>query len=135
MNKLLEEYLRKCDKNAPADGKIIDTLNRFFREKLPDSYLDLLRVTNGFEGTVSNDSYIVLWPAELVIARNTRLHAAEYVPGLILIGSDGANEAIGIDVRDGSPTSGEYFRVPMICLDWRDAIHLGSRIEDINIFS
>ena len=55
----------------------------------------------------------------------------KFAPGMVLIGSDGGSEAIGIDLREESETKNHFFTVPFISNGWQDAVELGSTIEEL----
>ncbi len=133
MIKNLQKFIEKCHLNPPATNQDLDPIKKYAAGILPDSYLSLLLLTNGLEGQVANGSYVVIWKAAEVIELNQAYRVEASVPGMLLIGSDGGDEAIGIDLRQGSLSYGQYFRVPFVPLAWKDAIQMGVEIEDIKI--
>jgi hypothetical protein len=69
---------------------------------LPDDYLSFLSFSNGGEGPLSIDPFwLVLHDAAFVAKTMRNGTFAEFFPGLIVIGSSGAGEAIAFDVRQG----------------------------------
>ncbi len=129
MNIKFDEFFKKCDKNEPVSETVLKELNN----RLPKSYFDFLKFSNGVEGEVSNGSYLQLWKAEELDELNKSYQANEFVPGMFLIGGDGGNEAIGIDLRKDGDSYQKFFRVPFISLEWQEAIELGSEVTDIKI--
>jgi len=125
----LEDFFKDCRKNLPAAEGLCNELSR----KLPPSYINFLKFSNGIEGSVSNGSYLRLWKAEDLEKLNTTSQSETFVPGMFLIGSDGGEEKIGIDLRENSVTFGNFFRVSSIPLDWKQAVLLGSEVTDIKI--
>jgi hypothetical protein len=63
------------------------------------------------EGWVGDGAYLSLWSIEDVVSRNETLEAANLTPGLIFIGSDGADNLYGIELN-----SGRYWIFPAIGL-------------------
>jgi len=59
-----------------------------------------MRTSNGYEGLLSQ-SYVVIWPIEELVGHNEGYLAREFYPGCVLIGSDGAGEAIAVRKMDG----------------------------------
>jgi SMI1 / KNR4 family (SUKH-1) len=78
---------------------------------LPPDYLVELRVHNGGEGWVGGQSYLRLWPVSQLVERNEALNTSIFVPGIILIGSDGADERYGIHI---DPDAVSYLAVPAV---------------------
>ena len=77
---------------------------------LPDDYLSFLSFSNGGEGPLSVDPlWLVLDDAVFVAETMRNGTFAEFFPGLIVIGSNGAAEAIAFDVRQGSSSGIVYF--------------------------
>ena len=97
------------------------------RVELPQSYLDLLRTTNGVEGWLSKDAYLLLWPAEQVPDLNDAYSVAEFAPGLLLIGSDGADTGFALDTRR-RPMSVQS--VPLVGMSLAEAKTAGSDFEN-----
>ncbi len=125
----LSEFFKDTTKNAPISQNLaLDLL-----KTLPSNYVEFLQFSNGIEGTVSNGSYLQMWAAEDLNDINAGYKVKENVPGMYLVGSDGGDEAIGIDLRKDSTTYGFFFRVPFIPLTWKEAIKLGPKITDIKI--
>jgi hypothetical protein len=77
----------------------IESVERFFNIKLPSDYKEFLQVTNGLEGETA-DNYLVLWSAEELVKLNQAYHVNEFVSNILIIGSDGAEEAFAFDTTD-----------------------------------
>ncbi len=77
---------------------------------LPDDYLSFLSFSNGGEGPLSVvPPWLVLDDAAFVAETMRNGTFAEFFPGLIVVGSNGAGEAIAFDVRQGSRGGIVYF--------------------------
>lgn len=68
---------------------------------MPDDYVGFLRTANGGEGWIG-DRYLVLFRIEDLGTLNVGYEVGELAPGFLLIGSNGAGEAVGFDRRDGA---------------------------------
>lgn len=79
--------------------------------RLPDDYLDVLRAHDGGEGWVGEGAYLRLWPIPELEGRNQTLQAKQLVPGVVLIGTDGADDLYAIE-----PASGAYLIFPAVGL-------------------
>ena len=88
--------------NEPYSGKEITKINDVF---LPEDYLSFIKEHNGGEGDLGN-TWFVLYPLEELQEINDDCNVSEYLPGRIIIASNGGGEFYGID-KDGS-----YFNVP-----------------------
>jgi hypothetical protein len=65
----------------------------------PEEYLEFLRYTNGAEGPIGDERYLVIWPVEEVAPLNEGYAVSEFAPGLFLFGGDGADTGYGFDTR------------------------------------
>ena len=89
--------------NPGAELSSMERTNEEFGARLPESYLRLLAASNGVEGFVAGDSYLMLWPIEELPELNKGYAVDEFIPGLVLIGSNGSNDAYAIDTRNIRP--------------------------------
>ena len=85
--------------NPPASEKAIDQVELERGAPLPEDYVLFLRETNGGEGFVGPNAYIILWRAEELAKWNQAYEVSTYAPGLFLFGSDGGGEAFAFDMR------------------------------------
>ena len=93
---------------------------------LPEWYLDLLRISNGAEGSVGS-SYLGIWPAEEVIGNNDECCAQRFFPGMLLFGSDMGGVAYAFDGREGKSSIVEF---PFISSFPEDVISRGDTVDD-----
>ena len=94
---------------APADQ--IADLIAASGNTLPDDYLSFLRHSNGGEGELCvHPFWLVLDDADSVAKAMRDGTFAAFFPGLIVIGSNGAREAIAFDTRQGVVTG-------IVCFD------------------
>lgn len=68
--------------------------------KLPEDYVAFLLRSNGADGPVGETGYVSLWAIDELSELNRGYRVDEFAPGLLLIGSDGGDEAFGFDLRD-----------------------------------
>ena len=99
MKQLIEKLTNSFDTVSPATPSAIETAEKFFNLKLPTDYKEFLQFTNGLEGETT-DSYLVLWSAEELVELNQAYHVKEFVSKIILIGSDGAEDAFAFDITN-----------------------------------
>lgn len=99
MKQLLEKLADNFDITSPATDLAIETAERHFSIKFPKDYKDFLQFTNGLEGE-NAESYLVLWSAEELVELNQAYNVKEFVANVMLIGSDGAEEAFGFETTD-----------------------------------
>jgi hypothetical protein len=91
---------------------------------LPSEYLDLLREMNGGEGFLA-ETYLRLYSGDQVAALNRAYAVAEWLPGHVLIGSDGGGMAYLLTPDDA------IAEVPFIPMDAR---YMTRRIQDLVTF-
>ena len=62
----------------------ISKLNSHVGCFLPQAYIDLMMRTNGVEGFVSHEIYVILWPVEHILDLNVGYGVSEFAPGFFL---------------------------------------------------
>jgi hypothetical protein len=96
---LLSDF-RWVDRGATEEA--ISRAETEFGMKLPVEYLDVLRAHDGGEGWVGEGAYLRMWPIEDLVERNRVLEADQWVPGMVLIGTDGADDLYAIEPATGA---------------------------------
>ena len=125
-----EDPLGMSDNITRRDGappSMIASLQRWAGVELPQSYLDLLKMTNGVEGFASENNYLVLWPADQIAQLNEAYSVGEFAPGLLLIGSNGSDSGFAFDTRH-QPMA--IRSVPFVGMSLDEAKVVGSDFED-----
>jgi hypothetical protein len=111
-----------------ASEEQLRTLEEHLSVRLPEDYRALLRMSNGAVGH-GPDLFVIMDSAEEVPEDTTGRGAAEYVPGMIIIGSDGCGNVLGIDTRSGDPERMTYVMVDPICLGWDEIWHRAPSLD------
>lgn len=114
--------------NPPADESVIWAAEAALGLRLPESYRQLLLEADGGEGPVGSTGYLILWPVGDLVSLNENYGVGEYAPGFIVIGSDGAGEALAIDTAGQSPT---FAWLPFVGMHPRYAKPLGGDISAV----
>jgi hypothetical protein len=96
-------------------------------QQLPDEYRALLRETNGLEGFVASDVYLMLWSTHEIADLNAGYSTAEFAPGLVLLGTDGGDTGYGY--LAGGPRSG-YVAVPLVGMAIEAAEPMGRSLTE-----
>lgn len=104
--------------NAPYDGAVIEKINEVV---LPKDYVAFMKIHNGGEGDIG-ETWLILYPLEELQEINDDYEIEEFLPGHIIIGSNGGGELYGIDNK------GNYFNVPAL-IDEEDISLLGTDME------
>jgi hypothetical protein len=89
--------------------------------RLPREYVEFLKLSNGGEGFLGK-GYAILWRTEDLFSLNKAYEVSEYVPGLIIFGSNGGGEAYGFDTRS---SQWQIVEVPFVGMEWDLALPLG----------
>ncbi len=121
----ISELLKDFEFNDPASEDRIVALERTEGISLPNRYRDFLKMGNGGEGPVGEFGYANFWKVEEIAGFNRDYHVQEYLPGYLVIGSDGGGEAFAIKRDDAV-----YVQVPFVGLSQEDCMVLGNSFEE-----
>lgn len=110
----------KFEFNDSYEGEEIGKVSNVI---LPEQYIEFMRKHNGGEGDIG-ETWFILFPLEELQEINDDYEIEEFLPGHIIIGSNGGGELYGID-KDGN-----YFNVPAL-IDEDDVSLLGTDIESL----
>src|SRR5258708_39033406 len=89
--------------NPPASPTLIAQSQAKLSFQLPADYVQFLQQMNGGEGSLGDNSYVVLSRVEQLGGMNADCEVAEFAPELFLFGSNGAGEAFAYDTRFSPP--------------------------------
>jgi hypothetical protein len=120
--------LHACDRRPPALDEDIDVTESVLGLTLPGDYEALLRATNGLAGFVAPTAYLVLWAVSDVPSLNEGYGVAEFLPGVTLIGTDGADTGYGFRYREGQV---EYLSTPLVGMEPAALTLMGTSLEEL----
>lgn len=120
--------LQHCAKGEGATEASLTAVEEWIGKRLPTAYREFMMRSNGAEGFVTDSTYLVLWPAEQITELNEAYSVSEFAPGLLLIGSDGADVGFAFDMRNEAAVVKE---VPFVGMSHEEARTIG---EDFNSF-
>jgi hypothetical protein len=96
----------------------LDQLEALLGVRLPSDYRCYLLGQDGTDGFYGVE-YLVLWPIRDVMAKNISYeYLREDAGGVVLIGSNGAGEAVALDLRNDASV---VVLLPFISEGWEDA--------------
>jgi len=127
MNTNLKRLTEQMKLNPPAIKEILDETAAKLKIKFPGQYVEFMLASNGAEGRIGPDSYLVIWPAEQLIALNMEYAVNEFTPGLVYFGSDGGGAAYAFDVRASNPSIVEF---PFASVKIEDAKFCGNTFTE-----
>jgi cell wall assembly regulator SMI1 len=108
----LARLLADVDANPPASNEGIAAAEAELGRVLPEHYREFLSAADGCEGSLGH-GYVALWSVGVIAKLDVAYAAAEFVPGLLLVGSDGGDTAYALDLqRQGAPVMAVPF-IPM----------------------
>lgn len=102
MNLSIKELSKGFDIAGPATSLEITRIETHFGYLFPNDYKEFLQITNGLEG-IANDEYLVLWGTSELIELNNAYKVQDYLQNIIIIGSDGAEDAFAFDISSVQP--------------------------------
>lgn len=122
-NKLIDRF----QKNSSAKKLLIDKLQELLDCELPKDYINFMLSSNGGEGWIGENSYLMLWKLEEILELNSKYNAFELAPGLLIFGSNGAIDAYAFDTRiEGIP----IVNIPFIGMNLNEINYLGDTFEE-----
>ena len=100
-----------------ASDEAIERLTAVAPVPLPESYLSLLKFSNGGEGPLPVEPCCLrLDSAEVVVQTELDGTFHEFFPGLFVIGGNGGGEVVAFDFRSGPPYRLVFFDMTNIDL-------------------
>ncbi len=101
------------NKRPPATPEQIAAFAAESRLTLPQDYTALLKQFNGGEGMIGPNTYLILFAVNELASLNKAYQVEDYVPGLLIFGSDGGGEAYAFNTRDAM----RVVRLPFVGMD------------------
>jgi hypothetical protein len=115
----LPVQLESCSRRPGATEIVVARAEHDLGCRLPPDYKKLLFESNGFEGPVGAESYIAMWPVEMLREANDGYQMPELAPGIVLLGSNGGGDGYGFRMRGPDY---EYVSLPLIGLEVDDEV-------------
>ncbi len=105
---MMDEYIKSLlggmELNPPTTKEVMKEIEEHLRIKFPDEYMNFMLESNGAEGNVGANSYLVIWSNDQIVQLNEAYSVNEFTPGLVYFGTDGGGMAYAFDNRsDGTP--------------------------------
>jgi SMI1 / KNR4 family (SUKH-1) len=94
-----DDLFSKFRGNPPATAAEIERFEEEVGLKLPKDYAAFLQRSNGGEGFIGPNAYVIFWRLGELAKMNKAYQVEEYSPGFFTFGSDGGGEAYAFDAR------------------------------------
>jgi hypothetical protein len=118
MNDQITKLTNQLTLRPGAPIALLREVERTFGISFPSQYVDFMTKSNGAEGFVGLNSYLMLWPVEEIVSLNKGYPVHKFAPGLVLFGSDGGGMAYAFDARSRTMP---IVTIPFIGLDIKEA--------------
>lgn len=122
----IRQFVDSLNHGPGATGAAISESEKQLRAKLPPEYAEFLKLTNGGEGFIGKNAYVILWGVEELASMNQSYEVQKYAPGLLIFGSDGGGEAYGFDTRT---PQWPIVQVPFVGMSWTLARPMGTTLH------
>lgn len=120
-------------KKAPAARESIKKLTSQVDFKLPQSYLQLLAISDGTEGDLGIEpGWFQLWEAEKVAENNQDYCVNEFLPGFWGFGGNGGGELFAFRMNDGEPYA--VYLIPFIPMEEKRAVLIADSFDSFILF-
>lgn len=116
----MELFSKGASESKITTDEEFDGLVSNLSTRLPDDYVEFLKLFNGYDGLLKDKVYIILWSLSNLESYNEMYEVNEFAPEAFLIGSNGSGLAFGILKKDLS-----YIQIPFIGMFIEDAENLG----------
>jgi hypothetical protein len=100
-----------------ASIALLREIERTLGVSFPAQYVEFMTGSNGAEGFVGPNSYLMLWPVEEIASLNQTYEVHRFAPGLTLFGSDGGGTAYAFDTRSRTMP---IFEMPFVGMNLKD---------------
>lgn len=117
MNEELDQMLTEVEMLPPSRADEMADFMRIVGDMPHKDYLEFMSRHNGGDGPVGKEGYVRFWPLDQVVAGTEEYGAPEFVPGLLLFGGDGGNEAFAFDRQN---PKWPIVMVPMVGMSRKD---------------
>ena len=107
----LPKLLKSCKISNGASRASLDNVEKQLGCQLPPDYKNVLLESDGLEGFISEDCYLSLWSSSDIASYNESYAVSEFVPGVLLVGTDGSDTGYGFRTSSGRI---EYLAVPLV---------------------
>ncbi len=128
MESYLAALVTGLERNQSAPAGLLDQVQAGLHTAFPEDYSEFMTESNGAEGNVGENSYLVLWPLEEIIPLNEAYAVKEFAPGLVLFGSDGGDTGYAFDTRGATPV---IVDVPFIGMSLEEARPRGRSLREL----
>jgi hypothetical protein len=131
MSDNLNLLTKSIERNPGISLKKIQEIECELGVSFPHQYKDWLTLSNGAEGFIGKNEYLVLWPVEKLKTFNAGYAVEEFAPGLLLFGSNGGTTAYAFDSRvDDMP----IVKVPFIGMSLEEMVVIGRTFNEFMHF-
>lgn len=118
------KYLLEKNLNESGKESVLIGTEKCLNFEFPSDFRNFMLESNGYEGEIGKEQYLVLWSLENIIELNEAYGVDEFSPGLLLIGSDGGEIAYAYDKRDRS-----IVKVPFIGMSLDEIERCGNNLQ------
>ena len=132
MHEKIKNLLGDIELNEGASSGLLKSVELELGISFPDDYVEFMQDSNGIEGAIGEDLYIVIWPIENIVSYNKKYAVDEFAPGLIIFGSDGGNVAYAFDKREEAMPIVE---IPFIGMDLGEVKRCCDFFNDLFIYA
>jgi hypothetical protein len=123
MDNEINGLTQSLTKNVPLGSQEFSACLEALDCNFPEDYLEFMVLYNGAEGEMQQ-SWLQLWPQQELSELNNGYEVSNYLPNVLLIGSNGGGEAFGIRKQEGT-----FVQVPFL-FDEEDVSDIGSSFKE-----
>ncbi len=111
MKKVIENLISQLDKNLPPiESSYLSLINKI-DFKIDEDFVLFMREFNGAEGFLNNDSFILIWNIDDIIALNPYFLDVKACVSLFFFGSDGSNLGYAFDKKNGTVVAIDFLEI------------------------
>ena len=124
---IAEKYMTDMELNEPSNPLEINKTEDKLKIKFPEQYKKFLLSHNGAEGSIGENSYLVIWSIEDIISLNEEYGVFEFTPEILYFGSDGGDMAYAFDRRNSAV---KIVEIAFESISVNDAVTLSDDFDD-----
>lgn len=124
----LPALLASCATRPGAEPPAFAAAETRLGRRLPEDYRRILARSDGFEGFLGPNAFVWFWAAAQIAELNQGYAVSEFLPGAVLLGTDGGGMGFGFREQEDRV---QYLEVPLVGMEPAAVQPMGATFEEL----